>query len=394
MKLIGKLMNAVVAFAAVIGLAFSMTGALSVNAEELSLSAKAYVPEKADAIDYYGGVGDMDGGGFTTFAHAGLVVPLQANNIEMTTQFKLLSKKSVEEGGDGIDGWVTYSFSATPAIATTDKSYPYYGGNVAGYFLHITNYSGTTATNCVEVQFVCKDAEGSDSTVTSFWLDNAVDTKIILSLAKQEGGTYTLSFTRCSDSAELKKVENLSLNESLFANEKGQTFFSTAIYEADGCDGNHWEHRGVAIFSMQAYTYDADTAVIALSQNSYEFEEGSQYKPEVTVTLGESNLVADTDYFVTYADNKAIGTAKVVVSFINDYAGNADMEKTFDITEKAQTSDSGNSDESGNLFSESGNDSTESGSVSTGSGCSGAVGFSSIILFAIAGGLTLLKFKR
>lgn len=99
------------AFAATAATATTVAGCAE---DAPAMSAKTYVPEKVDLVDYYGGGGDVDGGGFTTFAHAGLLVPFEGTKVEMETQFKLLSKKTVEEGGDNVDGWVTYSFPRRP----------------------------------------------------------------------------------------------------------------------------------------------------------------------------------------------------------------------------------------------------------------------------------------
>ena len=338
-------------------------------------SAKTYVPDATDFVNYWGGADNLsenDGGGVFTFAHASFTVPLEGRAIEMNTLFKMLSKKSVEEGGNGIDGWATYSFSATPG-EERDNTFPYYGGAKDGYFLHITNYSGTTAPNCVEVQVVAM-ANGVTSSVTTFFLDNACNVPVVLSLKKAET-TYTLTFTRISDGAVLKSVEGLALDESLFINEKGQTFFSTAIYEADGCYGNHWEHRGVAVFSAKVYTLGAEDAQITLEQTEYEYEEGKTYKPAVTVVIGDNTLVNNVDYYLEYADNKAVGTASVVVKYMGEYSGNADRIVEFEIKEYAPES---NSEEPAS--------SSETQSAASSGGCMGSVGGTAFLsLFALAG---------
>lgn len=307
-----------------------------VSADGASYSDKNYVPDKADFVDYYvatGNIDPKDGGGVTTFAHAGLTVPLNGSAIEMNTLFTLYSKVSTEEGGDGIDGWVTYSFSATPAESTSDKTYPYHGGTKNGYFLHVNNVSKTTVPNCAMVE-MWKLENGTTTSVTNaFFVDGAVNVRIKLTLVEGSNGKYTLTFTRLSDNVELKKIEDLELDKSLFVNEKGQTFFSTAIYEGPGCDGQHWEHRGVSVYSVKAYTLDADSAVVTLEKDSYEFEQGTTYKPAVTVKIGNTTLEENVDYYLEYANNRAVGTATVKVYFIGEYAGNDAITKNFTIVE-------------------------------------------------------------
>lgn len=362
---------------------FAVTPAFADEPAE-TYSAKTYVPEAADFVNYWGGVGDLsedDGDGIFTFAHAAFTVPMKGAEIKMNTLFKLLSKKSVADGGDGIDGWVTYSFSKQPGGNKEDNTFPYYSGAVDGIFLHITNYSGTTAPNCVEVQVVKRENGEFAPIVPTFFLDNAVNVPMTLSLVKAENGKYTLTFTKIADGTVLKKVEEIEINEALFVNEKGQTFFSTAIYEADGCDGQHWLHRGVAVFSAEVYTPDLTNAVITLEQTEYEFDETvTAYKPAVTVKFGEKTLENNVDYFVTYKNNKEIGTAEVIVAFIGEYAGNASKTVTFEIKEKENSS-------SGDQSSDTGSSGTTTGETSGSpsdnpaeddGGCTGAAGISAI----------------
>ena len=56
---------------------------------------------------------------------------------------------------------------------------------------------------------------------------------------------------------------------------------------------------------------------------------GEAIEPEVTVKDGETTLVKDTDYKVTYEDNTKIGTASVTVAGLGEYGGV--QETTFDI---------------------------------------------------------------
>ncbi len=397
---------AVLLTGATFAVAANHSDTLAASAEGVAIatacSVKTYVPDQYDTVNFYGGVGDInpeDGDGITTFAHAGLVTPLQGSNVQMDTQFTLLSKKSVEEGGNGVDGWVTYSFSAAPADISSDKTYPYYtvDGTASGYFLHITNYSGTTAPNCVEVQFV-KSVSGATEGVSTFFLDNAVNTPITLSLVKGDDGLYDLTFTRRSDSAELKSVADLSLDESLFVNEHGQTFWSTAIYEEDGrCDGNHWEHRGVSISSVQAYTQNITAGDVTLSQDSYEMTENGVYAPTTTVKVGDVELQAEVDYSVAYVDNDKAGTAKAVLTFYGVYGGNV-VEKTFTITEPVIPEVS--TPEESTPEASTPEASTPEGSADKedkkDSGCGSVVGLGvgALTLLALGGGVALNRRKR
>lgn len=319
------------------------------------LSVKTYVPEAVDFIDYWKGVGDIDpasGDGITTFAHSSFLVPLQGNNIQMTTQYTLLSAVDEDAGGDGVDGWVTYSFSSQPGDIAADNTFPYGSGQAEGIYLQIKNMSGTSAPNCSDIYFAERSYNEDTGEYTnrqiqltgSNFVDNALDTRIVLSLSQQEGGTWTLRFVNAETGVVLEETAGIDLNEDLFINEYGQTYFSTAIYDAYNV--RPYEYRGVAVFSVEAYTFDTDGAVVTLSLDSYEYEEGVSCRPTVRVQLNGVNLTQEEDFYIEYVDNDEVGTASVYVYFINDYAGNNRAEKTFTITaaEDPGTDDPGTED--------------------------------------------------
>ena len=86
------------------------------------------------------------------------------------------------------------------------------------------------------------------------------------------------------------------------------------------------EYVGVksATFEIKPSTLDA-VVVADILACTYT---GKAQTPEVTVALGETALVLDTDYTVEYADNTNAGTAKATVKGIGNYTG----EKTAEFT--------------------------------------------------------------
>ena len=62
------------------------------------------------------------------------------------------------------------------------------------------------------------------------------------------------------------------------------------------------------------------TATVAITDQNYT---GATLEPAVTVTLGTETLVRDTDFTVSYADNKEVGDATVTVTGIGKYEGTA-----------------------------------------------------------------------
>ena len=75
-------------------------------------------------------------------------------------------------------------------------------------------------------------------------------------------------------------------------------------------------------------------ASLTLSDDSYTYD-GNAKRPSVIVEDGSEKLVNGTDYYVSYKDNKNVGTAKAIVSGIGNYDGSA--EKEFTIKEAPKT---------------------------------------------------------
>ena len=390
--------------------------AVPIEYNDADLSVHEYVPDKFDFVDYWGGIGNIDNDsrqGVTTFAHIASTVPLKGTAISLDSSFMLLSKQA-----DDVDGWVTYSFSATPGIDASDKSFPYYGGQVSGYFLHITNYSTEANPNTVEIQFVKSVNGDTSSLVDKFFVDNLVtnsgklandEVKFDFDLRKLEDGSWKLSFVNKATKDVIVEKTYAYLNERLFINEKGQTFFSTAIYEGTGCDGDHWLHRGVKVYNMDVFTLNATNAEVNLSQTEFEYEEGGQYKPTVQVVIGNKTLQKDLDYYCEYANNKAIGEAKVRVNFVGEYAGNDPIDVNFTIKAKEQEQTSIVSSEEPKSEQPSVEPSVEPKSEQPSTpaensskpeegkkkGCKGGIGASGLIsLLALAGSLLFKKTRK
>ena len=76
---------------------------------------------------------------------------------------------------------------------------------------------------------------------------------------------------------------------------------------------------------------DFKKATVSLSKTSYIYD-GKSKMPTVTVTYSGKKLSKDKDYSVTYKNNKAVGTASVIVTGKGEYSGT--ITKTFKILPK------------------------------------------------------------
>lgn len=73
---------------------------------------------------------------------------------------------------------------------------------------------------------------------------------------------------------------------------------------------------------------DLSKASITLSASSFIYD-GTEKKPEVTISIGQKHLSEETDYTLSYKNNTNIGTASVTASGTGNYTGS--ISKTFNI---------------------------------------------------------------
>ena len=82
---------------------------------------------------------------------------------------------------------------------------------------------------------------------------------------------------------------------------------------------------------LQAVGYSLDSCTVADIEDQY--YTGEYLRPGVSITGKSGNLlILGTDYKVSYANNKEIGTATITITGLNSYAGST-IKKTFNIVE-------------------------------------------------------------
>ena len=90
--------------------------------------------------------------------------------------------------------------------------------------------------------------------------------------------------------------------------------------------GNYEGTRSVN-FNIIAKALSND--LIDISETPAQTYTGSAITPTPTIKFGDVTLVKDKDYNLTYTDNVNVGTAKINITFINNYSGTA--ESSFNI---------------------------------------------------------------
>ena len=90
--------------------------------------------------------------------------------------------------------------------------------------------------------------------------------------------------------------------------------------------GNYEGTRSVN-FNIIAKALSND--LIDISETPAQTYTGSAITPTPTIKFGDVTLVKDKDYTLSYTDNVNVGTAKINITFINNYSGTA--ESSFNI---------------------------------------------------------------
>ena len=108
--------------------------------------------------------------------------------------------------------------------------------------------------------------------------------------------------------------------------------------------------KGVKTTNLYGYNYVCyvpkksikDIEVTGIEDKTYT---GDSITQNITVKLGDTVLVKDKDYTVTYEKNVEVGTATIIITGIGDYEG--EIKKTFEIKKKEQGNNSGGEQGSG-----------------------------------------------
>jgi hypothetical protein len=107
------------------------------------------------------------------------------------------------------------------------------------------------------------------------------------------------------------------------------TNIKTATSKADGSIT-----ETCSICGGQQVTAIKKASTIELSQTTMTYN-GSARKPKVSVFDSDGNVVAKSEYTVSYSNNKKVGTAKVTIKFKGNHYYSGTVTKTFEIVKKS-----------------------------------------------------------
>ena len=140
-----------------------------------------------------------------------------------------------------------------------------------------------------------------------------------ISEAEISGVDETYTYT----GAEIKPVPTVTLNDNVLAENTAYTLtyasnieLGTATITITGIGS----YEGTATKTFVICQINIKDASISGLNEHYDYT-GSAITPEITVTIGETVLVKDTDYTITYSSNTAKGTATITLTGTGNYEG-------------------------------------------------------------------------
>ena len=170
------------------------------------------------------------------------------------------------------------------------------------------------------------------TTITSRSFDNIKDLKTI----NVENGVTTIEKYAFADNDSLTRV-NLPSSIASVANTACKYYneekYSTCDIYIDKYKGSipcysNWGTTGTIYWKARDFKNTTDNAVV-ISNIADQTYTGSLIAPNITVSCNDVELVKNTDYTVSYSNNKNVGTATISITGIGDYTGT--ITKNFNI---------------------------------------------------------------
>ena len=170
------------------------------------------------------------------------------------------------------------------------------------------------------------------TTITSRSFENIKDLKTI----NVENGVTTIEKYAFADNDSLTRVNLPSSITSVantackYYNEEKYSTCDICIDKYKGsipCSSN-WGTDGTIYWKARDFKNTTDNAVV-ISDIADQTYTGSLIVPNITVSCNDVELVKNTDYTVSYSNNKNVGTATISITGIGDYTGT--ITKNFNI---------------------------------------------------------------
>ena len=170
------------------------------------------------------------------------------------------------------------------------------------------------------------------TTITSRSFENIKDLKTI----NVENGVTKIEYFAFSDNDSLTRINLPSSIKSVGAfackSYNEEKYATCDIYvdkykDSIDCSSN-WGTDGTIYWKARDFKNTTDNTVV-ISDVADQTYTGSLIAPNITVSCNDVELVKNTDYTVSYSNNKNVGTATISITGIGDYTGT--ITKNFNI---------------------------------------------------------------
>ena len=202
--------------------------------------------------------------------------------------------------GSSIEPSVTVTLNGKTLKLNEDYTLTYSNNvNVGTATITINGIGNYTGSKKINFNIVPKKLDISSATV------NSIDSQTYTGFSIEPSVTVTLN------------GKTLKLNEDYTLTYSNNVNVGTATITINGI-GNYTGSKKIN-FNIVPKKLDISSATVnSISSKTYT---GSSIKPSVTVKLNNKTLKLNTDYKVSYSNNKNIGTAKILIKGIGKYDG-------------------------------------------------------------------------
>ena len=202
--------------------------------------------------------------------------------------------------GSSIEPSVTVTLNGKTLKLNEDYTLTYSNNvNVGNATITINGIGNYTGSKKINFNIVPKKLDISSATV------NSINSQTYTGFSIEPSVTVTLN------------GKTLKLNEDYTLTYSNNVNVGTATITINGI-GNYTGSKKIN-FNIVPKKLDISSATVnSISSKTYT---GSSIKPSVTVKLNNKTLKLNTDYKVSYSNNKNIGTAKILIKGIGKYDG-------------------------------------------------------------------------
>jgi len=239
------------------------------------------------------------------------------------TAFWSLLKYTIDKSDDGQEWTTVIDHSAEAAGVLSDATEPYvdeFPANTTARYLRI-NVTGNGGTGWIGITVIQVNGEY----VSGKFVKDIVCEPVTLDIDKADTANLpqkaTVTFLDGTTEEAAITWDGQELKKAVLGG-PGEYQISGTI----SIDGTSYD----VACTLVLQTVDISGVTIALDKESYQYT-GEEIKPDVTVTVNGTNLLAGIDYNIAYANNIEIGTATITVTGIGNYTG--EIIRSFEIIE-------------------------------------------------------------